>query len=62
MPGLDEPLTVTVSVGVASLRAGEPATALLDRADLCMYRAKRMGRNRTVTDQDTDGTAVSTAA
>lgn len=53
---------VTVSVGVASLRAGEPATALLDRADLCMYRAKRMGRNRTVTDEDTDGAAVSTAA
>jgi diguanylate cyclase len=43
---------ITVSVGVAALRHGEPGTALLERADQCMYVAKRTGRNRTVTDAD----------
>jgi diguanylate cyclase len=43
---------ITVSVGVAAYRAGEPGTALLERADQCMYVAKRTGRNRTVTDAE----------
>jgi len=43
---------ITVSVGVSAFRHGETGTALLDRADQCMYVAKRTGRNRTVTDAD----------
>ena len=43
---------ITVSVGIASYRPGEGGTALLDRADQCMYVAKRTGRNRTVTDTE----------
>jgi diguanylate cyclase len=43
---------ITVSVGVASYRPGEGGTALLERADQCMYVAKRTGRNKTVTDEE----------
>jgi diguanylate cyclase len=43
---------ITVSVGVASFRAGETAMSLLERADQSMYAAKRGGRNRTVADTD----------
>ncbi len=37
---------VTTSLGVASRRAGENFSSLLDRADAAMYQAKRDGRNR----------------
>ncbi len=37
---------VTVSVGVAQLRSNESAAALVGRADLALYEAKRTGRNR----------------
>ncbi len=43
---------ITVSVGVSDFRHGEGGTSFLDRADQCMYVAKRSGRNRTVTDAD----------
>ena len=40
-------IAVTVSIGVAMIRADEPvADAALVRADRAMYRAKRAGRNR----------------
>ncbi len=41
---------ITVSLGVAVLRQGDTPAALLERADLCMFVAKRGGRNRTVDD------------
>ena len=46
---------VTISTGVAALRQGDSAVSLLERADQCMYLAKRMGRNRTMTDRDYAG-------
>ena len=48
---------ITISVGVSEFRRGETGTALLDRADQCMYIAKRTGRNRTVTDAEHSGRA-----
>jgi len=41
----------TFSAGIAGLRVGEAATALLNRADQALYRAKRLGRNRTDSDE-----------
>ncbi|MEG3177339.1 diguanylate cyclase [Sphingomonas sp. RB3P16] len=38
--------TVTISLGVATLRCGETAQAILKRADLALYAAKAAGRNR----------------
>jgi two-component system, cell cycle response regulator len=47
--GLDQPVPVTVSVGVASLNgADDTLEKLLKRADLALYSAKREGRNRVV--------------
>ena len=37
---------ITISVGVAQARPGEPAAALVERADAALYEAKRTGRNR----------------
>jgi diguanylate cyclase len=39
--------TVTISIGVAEYRVGEGPTSLIERADLCLYTAKRAGRNCT---------------
>lgn len=40
--------SVTVSIGVACSRDGEDSESLLARCDAALYRAKRIGRNRTV--------------
>ncbi len=44
----DRQVEVSLSVGVALLRAGESADQLLERADAAMYEAKRAGRDRIV--------------
>ena len=41
-------IAVTVSVGSASLQAGEDMESLVGRADAAMYEAKRTGRNRVM--------------
>ena len=43
---------VTISVGVAMLRAGEDNDTLIERADACLYAAKRAGRNRVICEAD----------
>lgn len=40
--------TVTVSIGVAEIRAQDDAEAWIHRADEALYEAKRAGRNRVV--------------
>jgi diguanylate cyclase len=41
---------VTISLGIAVSRSSDTAVSLLERADQCMFMAKRDGRNRTVDD------------
>ena len=53
---------VTVSVGVASLRKGETAQSLIERADNCLYSAKRCGRNRVMCETDPECVAVDSAS
>jgi diguanylate cyclase len=43
---------ITVSVGVASLHRGESVAGLIERADNCLYAAKRNGRNRVICEVD----------
>jgi diguanylate cyclase len=43
---------VTVSIGVSVLRPGDDKDSLIERADICLYAAKRGGRNRVVCETD----------
>ncbi len=48
---------VTISIGVATLRKGDSAQALIERTDACLYAAKRHGRNRVMCETDPEVTA-----
>jgi diguanylate cyclase len=39
---------VTISIGVAALGASDTAQMLIERADGCLYSAKRAGRNQVI--------------
>ena len=41
-----QPITLTISVGVAMWQKGEAASELIAKADLLLYKAKEMGRNQ----------------
>jgi diguanylate cyclase len=43
---------VTISVGVSLLKEGDETDSLIERADACLYAAKRNGRNRVVCELD----------
>jgi diguanylate cyclase (GGDEF)-like protein len=49
-PGLDAEFRVTVSIGIAQHRTGEPVGETVKRADQALYRAKAAGRNRVECD------------
>jgi len=44
--------TITISIGVARLGPQDSPASLIQRADDCLYRAKRSGRNRVVSEAD----------
>jgi diguanylate cyclase len=43
---------ITISIGVAEWRRGDTAQSLVERADVCLYAAKRGGRNMVVSEKD----------
>jgi len=43
---------VTISVGVSMLKSGDNTDSLIERADACLYAAKRNGRNRVICELD----------
>jgi len=48
---------ITISAGIAVLRGGDTVQTLIERADTCLYAAKRQGRNRVVCESDPEATA-----
>jgi diguanylate cyclase len=50
---------VTVSIGAAVLKSGESAQGLIERADACLYTAKRCGRNRVMCETDPEVASLS---
>ena len=39
---------VTISIGIALLRTDDTSQSLIERADNCLYAAKRQGRDRVI--------------
>lgn len=54
----DKRIGVTCSIGVAERRAEDTVDTLLRRADVSLYEAKRLGRNRVVASEGSWGSKV----
>ena len=52
---------MTISIGVATLRKADTGQSLIERADMCLYAAKRHGRNRVICQTDPEVATESTA-
>jgi diguanylate cyclase len=48
----DERICFTVSIGVSELRREDAPDAFIDRADKALYKAKRAGKNRAVSEKE----------
>ena len=48
---------VTISVGVSMLKPGDDTDSLIERADACLYAAKRAGRHRVICEADPEYSA-----
>ncbi len=48
---------VTISIGVSMLQPGDDTDSLIERADACLYAAKRNGRNRVICESDPEYSA-----
>jgi diguanylate cyclase len=48
---------VTISIGVALLRPTDTTQSLIERADKCLYAAKRNGRNQVIGESDAEAAA-----
>jgi diguanylate cyclase len=53
---------ITISIGVAALRKGDSGQSLIERADICLYAAKRHGRNRVMCEADPEVTVEGAAS
>ena len=53
---------VTISIGVAALRKDDTPQSLIERADACLYAAKRNGRNRVICETDPEVAPSNAAA
>jgi diguanylate cyclase len=49
---------ITISIGVAMLRPDDTPQSLIERADECLYAAKRSGRNRVICESDPEADAA----
>ena len=47
-------LNISVSIGLAELQEGDDASKLIERADALLYKAKKSGRNRVVSENNVD--------
>ena len=52
IPNGDNPLSVSVSVGVTVARPGDTLESIIKRADEHMYQSKQNGKNRVTSDED----------
>lgn len=53
----DQSVPITVSIGVAEMRAEDTTETIFKRADEALYAAKGNGRNRCITEQQLDSAA-----